>query len=460
MENALAVNFKIKSLLRYTLPSIVMMVVFSMYSIVDGMFISRFVGTDALAGVNIIFPVISVLIAVGIMIASGGSAVIAKFMGEKQNQKAKETFSMLIIIGLILSGIFMLFCLLFTREIAYLLGANDVTVGYAVEYGRMTFYFLPLALLQMLYQTFFVTAGKPLLGLILTFASGITNVILDYVFIVPANMGISGAALGTVIGYSIPAIVGTVYFIFNKKSSLRFVIPKASFKTLLKVFTNGSSEMVTNIAIAVTTLMFNLQMNKFLGADGIAAITIVQYMQFLLCSVYMGYSSGVAPIVSYKYGARDYEQQKLIFKISLVFIIFFSVVVFLFSELASKYLVLIFAPKISKVYEYACFGFLIFSVSYLFCGINIFASSYFTAFSNGKVSAFISFMRTLVFIIICLAVLPELFGVVGVWIAVPVAEFLSLFISIGFIVRYGRLYGYSLLKKDRIYNLFEYARQI
>ena len=447
MHNSLAQKFNVWSLIKFTLPSMLMMVVFSMYSVVDGMFISKFVGTDALAGLNIIFPVTNILVAIIIMVAHGGNAVISKYMGEGNDERARQVFTSLVLVGITFGVVHMTIGLSLLRKIAYALGANEATIEYAVAYGGTMLLFAPLAVLQMLYQTFFTTAGKPNIGLVLTLVSGVTNVILDYVFIVPLELGIGGAALATSIGQAIPAIFGTCYFAFNRKGTLHYVVPKLTMRELTKSLTNGSSEMLSNVSVAITTMIFNIKMGRLLGEDGIAAITIIQYTQFLLTSLFMGYSSGIAPVVGFKYGARDTAQQKLIFKLSIVLIGVTSLLIFGISIPCRGLLVSIFSSEAenANVYELACYGFLLFAPSYLFVGYNIFASSYFTAFSNGFVSALLSFMRTLVFLLICLLVLPAIWGVEGVWLAVPVAEALALIMSIVFLVKYGKKYGYALV---------------
>ena len=449
-NNTLSRQFKAGSLLRYAMPSVFMMMIFSMYSVVDGMFISKFVSTDALAGLNIVFPITNLLVAICIMIAHGGNAIISKYMGEGDMNKARQVFTALPLVALGFGGIIMLFGLLYTTPIAYFLGANEATIDHAVAYGRTMLMFVPFSVLQMMYQTYFVTAGKPHLGLILTLISGVTNVILDYVFIIPCNMGIAGAALATCIGQSIPAIFGTLYFLFKRNGTLYYVIPKISIRDLMKTLSNGSSEMLSNISVAITTFMFNIEMREFLGEDGIAAVTIIQYTQFLLTSLFMGYSAGVAPVVGYKYGANDRKQQKVIFKISMIFIGVASLIIFTLSMLLRGPLTQIFAEKGSNVYNLATYGFLLFAPSYLFVGYNIFASAYFTAFSNGFISALLSFMRTLLFLIICLIVLPLIWKVNGVWLAVPVAEGLAIILTIYFLIKYGKRYGYSCLKKDNV----------
>lgn len=443
MSNILSKKNSFTSLLKFTAPTIIMMIFMSLYTMVDGVFVSRFVGTDALSAVNIVYPYIGLVLAVGIMLATGGSAVIAKKMGENNSQGAKENFSMLILLGIILGFIIAIIGLIFIDPILLVLGTNEQIYAYAYEYVFVLMFFVPFSILQMLFQYFFVTAGKPNLGLISTVLGGIANIILDYVFIVTLNMNIAGAALATGIGYSIPAIFGIYYFMTHKHGTLHFVKPTFDKKAIFDSCTNGASEMVTNLSTAITTYLFNLMMLKYLGSDGVAAITIVLYAQFFLTALYLGYSSGVAPIISYNYGDQNAEELKKILKISLIFIVVCSIVTYLSSTFLATSIVGIFAKAGTNVYEIALNGFGLFSLSYLFIGINIFASALFTALSNGKISAIISFARTFLFILVAILVLPQLMGVDGIWLAIPFAELMALIVSIFFMIRLKSVYNYA-----------------
>lgn len=442
MNNALARNFSFRSLLVFAFPTIIMMLFMSLYTMVDGVFVSRFVGTDALSAVNIVFPVISIVVAVGVMLATGGSAVIAKKMGEGKADEARENFSLIVLSGIIIGLVIEVLGLVFIHPMLRLLGANDAVYSLCYEYAFALLFFVPAGVLQMLFQTFFVTAGKPALGLIVTIIGGIANIVLDYVFIVPMQMGIMGAAVATGIGYSIPAVYGLLYFAINKKGTLYFTRPRFNGKVLLHTCSNGSSEMVTNLSTAVTTLLFNVLMMKYLGADGVAAITIVLYGQYLLTAVYLGYSIGVAPIFSYKHGRKDFGQIKLLFRNSAIFVLACSVLSFAAAFWYAGPIVKVFAPADNPVYTLAVHGFHLFAVSYLFTGTNIFASALFTAFSNGKVSAALSFLRTFVFIVAALLLLPIGIGVNGIWLAIPLAEFLGIAVSVVFLAKHRKTYGY------------------
>lgn len=442
MNNTIAKEFTVSSLLRFAFPTMVMMMFTSLYTIVDGIFVSRFVGTNALSAVNIVYPLINVVIGVGVMLATGGSAVIARQMGEGKNEDARRNFSFLVLFGVLAGVVIGVLGLLFTRPIVLMLGASEALVGYCEEYLRILLLFAPAMMLQLLFQTFFVTAGKPMLGLLLTVGAGVTNAVLDYVLIVPLQMGIRGAALATVTGYLLPSVFGVVYFL-RRKEGLHFIRPRFNGKVLRESAFNGMSEMVTNLSMGIITFLFNITMMRYLGEDGVAAITIVMYSQFLLTSMFLGFSMGVGPVVSYNYGSANHPQLKKVFKICIWSVGISSVVILVCSLLFSSSLVGVFTPKDSPVYAIASRGFLLFSVNYLFAGVNIFASAFFTALSDGKVSAIISLMRTFVFIVLGMLLLPLFLQVDGIWLAVPFAELLSILLSFFFLRRGARKYQYA-----------------
>ena len=441
MSNSIAKDFKLFSLLRFAFPTMVMMVFMSLYTIIDGIFVSRFVGEEALSSVNIVYPVISLLIAIGVMLATGGSAVIATKLGEGKEKEAKEDFSFLVFLGFIVGVLLMILGNLFIEPIVTVLGATPATLHYCTDYLSVCLFLAPACMLQLLFQTFFVTAGKPIAGLILTISGGVANMVLDYLFMGPLHMGIKGAALATGIGQLIPAVAGLIYFsCFH--GSLHFVRPKFRFRVLKDSCTNGSSEMVTNLSTAVVTYLFNMAMLKFLGEAGVAAITIVLYGQFLFTAMYMGFSMGVAPVISYNYGRDNRRLLRRIFKICVGFISVSSVVITAIAILSSPFIVQIFTPVETKTYAIAKEGFFLFSTNYIFAGINIFASSMFTAFSDGKTSAIISFVRTFVLLVLNILLLPLIMGVTGIWLAVPAAEFFTVFLSLFYFRKKRNIYHY------------------
>lgn len=439
--NALAQDFNLILLLKFAFPSIITMILMGLYTTVDSVFIARFVNIDALSAINIVCPVINITVGIGIMLATGGSAIIARKMGAGEEKQAKQDFTLIIIVGALIGVCISGFGLIFIDEIIMYLGASKILYPYCKEYLFIMLIFVPASILQLLFQSLIVTAGKPELGMVLSICAGVTNIVLDYVFIVVLEMGVSGAAWGTGIGYLIPTVLGIVFF-SRKNCTLHFCKPNMDFKIIIESCLNGSSEMIGQIAAAVSTFLFNITMMRLLGEDGVAAITIIIFSEFLLTSLYIGFSMGIAPVISYNYGSENHEKLKKIFGQCIISIGIVTIFIFAFSMIFSSTLVGVFSPKGSEVYKIAREGFLIFPIGFLFCGFNIFASATFTALSNGKVSAIISFLRTFVFIIVALIVLPIYLKITGVWIAVPLAEFLTFILSCGFIVKYRNRYHY------------------
>ncbi len=442
MNQSLGRQFTFGGLLRFAMPNMIMMVFMSLYTIVDGIFISRVVGTTALSAINMSYPISCVEMALGIMLATGSSAVIARRLGEGKAQLARENFTQIVVIAAGLGVTFMILVNLFMQPLLLLLGTSEQQYPYCETYMRILMYFAPAMFLQIAFQTLFITAGKPHLGLFTTVLAGLTNMVLDYVFIVLFHQGIAGAALATGIGSCIPAVVGVVYFIVNKKGSLWFVPFHWDGRMLGKSCTNGSSEMVTNIATAVTTFLFNYMFMRFYQEDGVASISIVLYFQFVYAAVYFGFSMGIAPIISYKYGSADHKQLRLIVRKSLAFVLLCSVAAYVISLITITPALGIFTKAGSNVYEITRQGFPIFALSFLFMGVSTWASSLFTALSNGLVSAIISFARTFLFLVGAILILPEIMGAPGVWWAVPVAELLGIVVAVFFTVTKRKKYHY------------------
>lgn len=441
LQNPLAKNFTLKSLLQFAFPTILMMVFMGLYTIGDTIIISRLVNTNALSALNIVTPVINVTIGLGTMLATGGSAIVARKMGEGNTKRASQDFTLIVLAGAILGVIVAILGNLFIDKIIWGLGASEILFPYCKQYLFILLMFTPASIMQVLFQNLIVTAGKPGFGMVLSISAGAINVLLDYIFVVPMNMGIAGSALGTGVGYLIPTVIGILFF-SKAKGVLRFQKPVIDFHVLWESGSNGFSEMVSQIATAVTTFLFNIMMMKLLGENGVAAITIIIYTQFFLTTLYIGFSMGVAPVISYNFGSKNYERLKKIFRICLLFICTVSSAVFAAAMLFASPLICIFSPIGTPVYEIARQGFMIFPISFLFCGFNIFASAAFTALSNGKVSAIISTLRTFVFISIALLILPQFFNVIGVWIAVPLAELLTVFVSLAFLLKNRNVYHY------------------
>ena len=423
------------SLLRFAFPTIVMMVFMGLYTIVDTIFVARFVSTDALSAINIVCPVINLTVGLGTMIAAGGSAVVSRKMGAGLEQEAKEDFTLLVLAAAGIGAAILICGTLWLNPILLALGASERLLPYCRDYLGLLLLFLPANVIQTVYANLFVTAGKPGLGFGLSVLAGLANILLDYVFIVPGGMEIRGAALGTGLGYLIPAAAGTVFF-FRNRGALFFVKPRWRGALLTESCLNGSSEMVGQLAAALTTFLFNLTMMERLGEDGVAAVTIMIYSQFLLNTLFIGFSMGVAPVIGFHYGSGNRKQQRKILSICIRFLAAASLLIFALSISGGSLVVRMFTPDASRVYEIAAAGFPVFSVSFLFCGFNIFISALFTALSNGKVSAVLSFLRT--FGLLCggILLLPRLFGITGVWMAMPMAEGIMFFVSLGCLIYY------------------------
>lgn len=439
IENPLAKDFNMLSLLQFTFPTIIMMIFMGLYTIGDTIIISRFVSTDALSALNIVTPVINVIVGIGAMLAAGGSAIAARKMGE--GNRASQDFTLIVLAGFIIGTITAVLGSLFIDKIIWGLGASELLFPYCKQYLLILLFFTPASIIQILFQNLIVTAGKPGFGMVLSVSAGIMNVLLDYIFVNYMKMGISGSALGTGIGYLIPTVAGIVFFA-RTKGILHFQKPIVDFRIILESCSNGFSEMVSQISAAVTTFLFNITMMKLIGEDGVAAITIMIYTQFMLTTLYIGFSMGAAPIISYNFGSKDHERLRKIFRICLLFICIVSLIIFAVSMLFGHHSVGIFSSEGTAVYKISRQGFLIFPISFLFCGFNIFASATFTALSNGKASAIISTLRTFVFISAALLILPQFFHVTGVWAAVPLAELLTIIVSITFITKNNKVYNY------------------
>ncbi|MEG2084161.1 MAG: MATE family efflux transporter [Clostridia bacterium] len=417
-------EFKFTQLLKFTIPTTIMMMFLSLYTIVDGAFVSRYVGTDALSAINIVFPLLGVQGGMSIMFATGSSAIVSKQLGEGKPILANNTFSLISIVASIVNILFAGIVLIFDDQIITLLGATETLMPMCKDYLWILFIFSPFSVFQILYQNFFVTAGKPNLGFGLTIFAGLTNIVLDYVFIAKLHLGVAGAAYATAIGYCIPAIVGIVFFIINK-NGLHYKLTKFDGRSIFFTCTNGSSEMVTNISLSVITVAFNLYMMKMLGSNGVAAVTIIFYVQFLMVALFLGFSIGVAPVFGYHYGAQNINYLKKLTKMCYIFVIVMSLVIFALSILSASLITKIFTKDNVEVYNIAVRGMKLFAIGYLFAGINIFSSGMFTALSNGLMSAIISFMRTFVFAIISIVALTSLFDITGLWLAIPLSELLT-----------------------------------
>ncbi|MGL6248801.1 MAG: MATE family efflux transporter [Culicoidibacterales bacterium] len=430
MPQQLNISITKKNLFLYALPTLIGLVFTSAYSIVDGMFVSQFINTTALSAVNIIFPLIMLPVVIGMMMASGGSAVVARKIGSNQLVEAREIFSFLAFILTITSVLLSLLALIFFEPLLLFLGANRAIYPYAYEYGLWTLLLLPLAIVGIYFQILFITAGKSNLVLISTISAGVINIALDYVFIVIFGWGIRGAAIATGIGYAIPFVLGGIYFTLMKKNTLHLIKPVAHWRALFTACLNGFSEMVVNVSQAIVTFLLNAVMIQLAGEDGVAAITIILYGQTFLAADFMGYSTGIAPIISFKFGSNRPQEIAEIFRHSKHFICGFALITFSCGIIFAESLVSFFTNPTSSVFNLSVLGFRYSAFAFLLMGFNIFGSAFFTAMSNGKTSALIAFMRTFIFQISAIIICAASFGVTGVFLALPIAEVLGLIITI------------------------------
>lgn len=442
MKIQLSDHFTMRRLVRFTLPSIIMMVFTSIYTVVDGLFVANLVGSDALASINIVMPLFLVLGAFGFMLGTGGSAEVAKTMGEGRDDDANSYFTTLTAAVAVLGVLLTAATILFMRPLSYAMGADDALIDYCVVYGVICLIGNIPYMLQTFFQSFFITAEKPKLGMVLTIVSGVANMVLDWLFIAELQWGIAGAAVATSIGCAVGGFFPLLYFARPNSSRLRFVRPRFHGRMLARSAVNGSSEMVSNASRALTTFLFNIQLMRLVGADGVSAITIMQYVNFIFIAVMIGFSVGAAPVIGYHYGAQNHGELKGLFRICMTFIIAASVAMFVLAEGLAAPMVGIFTDH-AALYAMTLFGFRIFALSFLVVGVNVFASAFFTALCNGLISATISGIRTLVFEAGAVLLLPVFFDVNGVWMALPVAESLTLVLSAICLARYRKRYQYA-----------------
>lgn len=426
-ENKIAQNFGAFGLLKYALPTVCMMLFTSIYTMVDGVFVAQFVSVNALSALNIVNPLFSFVMGFGVMLGAGGSAVIAKNIGEAEELKARQNLSALVLFGALLGLVLMVVLVVFMDALVVALGATEVLVPLCEEYCWYILPFLAPWVLELMFSSYFITAGTPKLGLIATLCSGLFNIVGDYFLIVVVDIGIKGAAIATGLATCIPVVVGLVYF-FNKEHSLHFERPVMRVRMLVKSCTNGVSEMISNLAAMVITLSYNLIMIRLAGEQGVAAITVILYLEFLFTAGFYGFASGIAPIISYNFGASKKARLKRIVKDAYRFVIIGSVAIYAISMFGNEFLVGIFAMPGTELFSMASAGLRIFATGFLFAGFSLMTSNMFTALSNGAVSATISLLRSFVFVLLCLITFSNLWGVTGVWCAVPVAEVLSIIV--------------------------------
>ena len=442
MRIQLSEHFTYAKLLRFTLPSIVMMIFTSIYSVVDGMFVSNFVGKTPFAAVNLIWPVLMLLGALGFMVGTGGCAIVAKTMGEGKSDLANQYFSLLVCASAVGGAAVSALGLLLIRPIAAALGAEGAMLEDCVLYARIILLANPFFILQNVFQSFFVTAEKPKLGLYITVGAGLTNIVLDALLVAVFPLGLAGAAIATALSQTVGGLVPVIYFARRNDSLLRLTRPRFCGRVLVKTCTNGSSELMSNISSSVVNILYNFQLMRLAGEDGVAAYGAVMYVSFIFAAIFIGYAIGSAPVVSYHYGAGHAEELHSLLRKSGVLTALAGAAMAALAVLVSAPLAKLFVGYDQALYQLTVRGFRLYALSYLLSGFNIFGSSFFTALNNGLASAAISFLRTLVFQCASVLLLPVVLGIDGIWLAISAAELAALAVTEGLLAANRRTYRY------------------
>lgn len=442
MKINLSDHFTYRKLLKFVAPSAVMMMFTSIYGVVDGLFVSNYVGKVPFAAINLVMPFIMILGGIGFMIGTGGSALVSKTLGEGDRKKANRYFTMMIYLSLICGAAASVIGFVFIRPISYLLGATDTMIGDCVEYGRMIFLFTTAFMMQNVFQSFLVTAEKPRLGLLATVGAGVTNMALDAWFIVGLGWGVKGAALATGISQTVGGILPLIYFLRPNSSLLKITRTKLEGRPVFLAVTNGSSELMSNISASVVSMIYNFQLMKFAGEDGVAAYGVLMYVQFVFIALFIGYAIGSAPIIGYHYGAINHSELKNMLKKSIIIMSISGVIMTLLAQALALPIAKVFVGYDEGLFDMTVHAFRVFSFSFILAGINIFASSFFTALNNGAVSAAISFLRTLIFQSTAVIVLPMIWELDGIWLSITVAEVFALIISVTFLAAKRKKYNY------------------
>lgn len=436
-------HFNFKRLLRFTLPSIIMLVFSSIYGVVDGFFVSNYTGKTSFAAVNFIMPFLMILGSVGFMFGTGGGALIAKTIGEGNSEKAKGIFSMLIWVSTLFGIILGILGIAFIRPIAAALGAEGKLLDDCVTYGRIILISLPFFILQYEFQCLFATAEKPKLGLYVTVAAGVTNMVLDALFVAVFSWGLVGAAVATAFSQIVGGMIPLLYFARKNNSRLKLVRFKMDVKSLLKSCANGSSELMSNISISFVSMLYNVQLMNYAGENGVAAYGVLMYVGMIFQSIFIGYSVGTAPITGYNYGAGNKDELKNLLRINLIVIGIFSIAMFAAGELFGGFLSELFVGYDQDLLDITRHAFSVFSISFIFCGFAIFGSSFFTALNDGLTSALISFLRTMIFQTAAVLILPALWELEGVWWSIVVAEVVAVAVTVVLLFAKRKKYGYA-----------------
>ena len=430
-----------RRIVMFALPSVAMMLSISSFNVVDGLFISNFIGTDGLAALNILMPLFSLLTGVGFMLATGGSAYVSNRLGRGEPERARAAFTLIMGFAFAFAFVAMVLAIIFMDGMVRLLGADDSIAGMTAEYGSAYACFCVFVILQFLCNQFLVVAGKPAYALLFSIVGGVVNIVLDYVFIVMMDFGMTGAAIASGLGSLAPCMAGLAIFC-RKGTDVHFAVPSKDVSILKDSCLNGASEMVGEISGGITTLLFNLMMMRYMGPDGVAAISILMYVQFLALAALIGYSNGVAPLMSYRHGADEKERMWELFRVSMLFVMGTSIAIFVVMELFAGTVVSVFAGDSESVTDITVYGAMIFSFAFIFMGGNMYSSSLFTSLSNGKISAIISVVRTLVLLAPLIVALPMAFGIDAIWYAVPLTEGLTFVLSAWYIHVLGHEYGF------------------
>ncbi len=442
MNIQLSDHFSYRRLLRFTLPSIVMLIFTSVYGVVDGFFVSNFVGKTAFTAVNFIMPFLMILGAVGFMFGTGGGALIAKTLGEGNKKKAIQLFSLLVYISAASGIVLSVLGIIFIKPIAILLGAQGQMLNDSIVYGRIILMALPAYILQYEFQCLFATAEKPKLGLYVTVAAGLTNIILDAIFVAVFPFGLKGAAAATAMSQCVGGIIPVIYFIRRNTSALKLTKTHFYGKALIKACTNGSSELLSTISMSIVSMLYNAQLLKYAAENGIAAYGVLMYVNMIFQAIFIGYSVGTAPIIGYNYGSGNHAELKGLLKKSVLIIGTTALFMFIAAEIMAKPLSIIFVGYDQGLLELTLHAFRIYSFVFLFAGFTIFSSSFFTALNNGLISAAISFIRTLIFQIAAVVIFPLIWGLDGIWMSTVAAEIMSVIVAVLFLTAEKRKYHY------------------
>ena len=435
-------HFTYGRLIRFVIPSIIMMIFTSIYGVVDGFFVSNVVGKTPFAAVNLIMPFLMIFGGIGFMIGTGGSAIVARTLGMGDHERANRIFSMLIYVTIFIGIILTVIGVVFLRPIAIFLGAEGDVIDYCVRYGRIFMFALTAFMLQNVFQSFLVTAEKPKLGLYVTVAAGVTNMIGDYLLVAVFRLGVEGAALATALSQLVGGLIPLLYFTRPNSSLLRLTKAGIDWKVLLHTCTNGSSELMSNISMSIVNMLYNMQLLKYAGEDGVAAYGVIMYVNFIFVAIFIGYAIGSAPIIGFNYGAENHDELKNVFKKSVIFNLSSGVVLTAAAIAMAGLLAGIFVSYDPALHAMTVHGFRIYSLAFLLCGFSIFGSSMFTALSNGLVSALISFLRTLLFQVSMVLVMPTIWHLEGVWWSVVAAEVFSVLVTLFFIIKMRPKYKY------------------